>query len=932
MQAIRRTFGAGLVGLAVAVHAATAAAQITLDGTAGPAKALAGPAFVIESGDGRTSGNNLFHSFGQFNVGSLESATFTGPGSVANVIGRVTGGSTSVIDGLVDTRSFMPAANFFLLNPSGVMVGPGAFLDVGGAVHLTTADYLRFGSGEVFCVAACPAGHGSAFSVAEPSAFGFLGPSAGRVAVDGSVIFQFDPVQSVSLVGGEVDVSSAFLAAPGSRVQIAAVGSAGEVTILELDVTSFSRLGPVRVTNSFIDVSGDRGGSVVIRAGTLHVDASQLLSVTFGDLDGAPVGIDVVATEAATFTNGSVVGTSTFGLGRGGDVLVRGGDVRVEGGSQIVATTTGLGAGGDLAIQAGQGHVVVDGAIVSTTTSAGAEGEDPSIVGGDAGDLSVAAGALTVSGGGAVGSGSGGSGATGNVTIDVDGTVMVSGHDAFGTPSGISIATQVRGPSGMLSIAASSLVVTDFAAVISSTLGTGSGADIVVDVDQLTLDARGTIQSLTAGNAPAGTLHVTARQAATLSGFDAGILSSSFGGLPAGDIILATGTLTLRDGAEIRSGNPSGDQGGSIFVTATGPITISGRSGISTQAFGADVGQVVVTAPSLSIDDGFISTATLGTGDAGPVSIDVGTLTLTRGGQIISSSEREAEGSGGTITILARDLLSISGRSSSPSGSAPFIDEATSGIFSTTSGAARAGDIDITAGSIEVRDGATITATSFGTETGRAGDIRIVFDERLVLDGASLATEARLADGGSISIASTGSLLYLRDGQITTSVQSGEGSGGNITIGSAAHPIDQLVLDGGGIHANAFGGPGGNISIFADVFLSSTPLETAVTASSALSTPGTIAIEANVTDVSGGITELPANLLEAVALLRASCAARLAGGKASSLVVAGREGVPLEPGGLLPSPLGVPSPGRTVFEPVSLPPLKLTLLDPRCGG
>src|SRR5262245_42842500 len=74
-------------------------AQITFDGSLGPAGSLAGPNFIIGSDRGRTVGNNLFQSFGLFNVQHGESATFTGPGSIANVIGRVTGGQISTIDG-----------------------------------------------------------------------------------------------------------------------------------------------------------------------------------------------------------------------------------------------------------------------------------------------------------------------------------------------------------------------------------------------------------------------------------------------------------------------------------------------------------------------------------------------------------------------------------------------------------------------------------------------------------------------------------------------------------------------------------------------------------------------------------------------------------------------------------------------------------------
>ena len=77
-------------------------------------------------------------------------------------------------------------------------------------------------------------------------------------------------------------------------------------------------------------------------------------------------------------------------------------------------------------------------------------------------------------------------------------------------------------------------------------------------------------------------------------------------------------------------------------------------------------------------------------------------------------------------------------------------------------------------------------------------------------------------------------------------------------------------------------------------------------------------------------------MLEAAALLRASCAARLAEGKTSSLVVAGREGVPLEPGGLVPSGLMEPrragvAGGAASFLAGEWPRLRLSYLDAACG-
>ncbi|HYH42422.1 MAG TPA: filamentous hemagglutinin N-terminal domain-containing protein, partial [Burkholderiales bacterium] len=104
-----------------------ASAQITLDGTVGPGVARAltpnmNGNFQIPAADGTQLRGNLFHSFGAFNVQTGQSATFNGPGSVNNIIGRVTGGSLSNIDGLV--RSTIQGANLFLVNPAGILFGP----------------------------------------------------------------------------------------------------------------------------------------------------------------------------------------------------------------------------------------------------------------------------------------------------------------------------------------------------------------------------------------------------------------------------------------------------------------------------------------------------------------------------------------------------------------------------------------------------------------------------------------------------------------------------------------------------------------------------------------------------------------------------------------------------------------------------------------
>ena len=110
-----------------------------------------------------------------------------------------------------------------------------------------------------------------------------------------------------------------------------------------------------------------------------------------------------------------------------------------------------------------------------------------------------------------------------------------------------------------------------------------------------------------------------------------------------------------------------------------------------------------------------------------------------------------------------------------------------------------------------------------------------------------------------------------------------------------------VALNNSQISANAFGGPGGNVRITADAFLVSTT--SSVTASSTLSTPGTIDIQAPITDLSGSLAPLPEAIVQATALLHQSCVTRFAVGKPSSLVATGREGLPWEPGSFMPSSL-----------------------------
>jgi len=62
-------------------------------------------------------------------------------------------------------------------------------------------------------------------------------------------------------------------------------------------------------------------------------------------------------------------------------------------------------------------------------------------------------------------------------------------------------------------------------------------------------------------------------------------------------------------------------------------------------------------------------------------------------------------------------------------------------------------------------------------------------------------------------------------------------------------------------------------------------------------------IRALITNLSEIVTPLPKNYISAEALLKEPCEVRARGGKLSSFVIQGRDGLPIEPGGFMPSPL-----------------------------
>ncbi|MBA5863581.1 MAG: filamentous hemagglutinin N-terminal domain-containing protein [Nitrospira sp. CR1.1] len=180
----------------------------------------------IDIGGGTRSGQNLFHSFSQFNLAAKDTANFVRPEGASNVISRVTG-SQSFIDGTLQATGW---TNFYFVNPNGIVFAPTAKLNIGGSAYFSTAHYLVFSDAGVFNTRSVSGGEIlSSFPV---SSFGFLqGAHQAPLTISGSQL-KVGSGQTLSVIGGPITIDEAQLIAPNGTVQVASVGGVDSDTIV----------------------------------------------------------------------------------------------------------------------------------------------------------------------------------------------------------------------------------------------------------------------------------------------------------------------------------------------------------------------------------------------------------------------------------------------------------------------------------------------------------------------------------------------------------------------------------------------------------------------------------------------------------------------------------------------------------------------------
>ena len=691
-------------------------AQLTPDNTLGAEGSIVTPQQLrdlIQGGAIRDGA--LFHSFDEFNVGSDRGVFFDLQNNtdILNIFTRVTGGNVSNILGTLGVlqdalnSDVLGNANLFLLNPNGITFGQNASLQLNGSFFATTADGFGF-DGFTFSASGQEAPP-PLLTVSIPRFLSFR-DNPGDIVNQSIVPSTINPNvfdglrvpdgQSLVLVGGDVNLQGGSLRAPGGRIEIGSLAEAGNVGI-NVDGNSISLSFPDGVTRG--DVSLTALGNAI------------------------PV-IDVTA-------------------GGGGDIAIYARNINILNGSAICA---GIGADGDcggLAPSQGSpgaqaGDILLNAqetitlanpvSFISNSVNSGAVG--------NSGNTNITTGSFVATESGQIVNSvfGGGVGDSGKVTINATDTVSFDGRDENDSfPSGIFtfINAGGEGNTGGIEINANTVRVTNRAQLLSTTIGIGDPGDIVINArDQVFLQNSIFISEVTEPND---------------DGTGGGVGN-------AGNIIITAGSLTLQDGSSLLADTENIGNAGDIIIDVRDEVILEG-TGRTAFSRSTDIVQSQITSTVDSVDD------ELAIGEGGDISISAGSLLVTDGGFIRTSTF--GQGNAGDLTINVDDSFTV-----------------TNGGFIAANDRderdGTAGDLRINADSIFLNNSASLQAT---TQTGAQGNIILNAEGVILRRGSFISTDASgTSTGGNITI-NAGVLAGLENSDITANAQ---GQAGSITINS----------------------------------------------------------------------------------------------------------------------------------------------------
>lgn len=750
---------------------------------------------------GATRGPNLFHSFEEFSIDENQQVEFSPDNTIETIFTRVTGSS---ISDLLGKLSISEDADFFLINPNGIFIGPDAELDMEGSFLASTADGIEFGDSFIFGTQN-PTPPPDSLLVVQPSAliFNQLTPNAirsqGRLEMELGEAFQ--------LIGGDVilENDNTRVRAREGLIELGGLAEPGRVEFSTEGMAQFDEntaRANVEILNDVdIEVDGTDGGSIHIYAHDLTLIDSEIQAGLRdeGDTPNSQAGdividltgnLEAVDSEIENKFDNDAQGSI------GNIVLTVVGDILLEN-TEINSQINGIGESGNIQIQA-QNLTVTD---------------DSKIQGGFGDEAGTP------------------ESRSGDIIIDLSSNLEMTDSEIVNN-----LPEDTQGTIGSIILTVAGDINLESTEIKSEIEGIGNGGDIQIYAQNLNLndsdieaendseidedfENNNSLPDIQSG-------HIIIELTGNLQAFDSNISSELSRGATGdsgditvtvtgdiylessdiesqlkgdtgvnGDILIYAQNLTLVDKAKIgggfeNSGGTPGRQSGDVIIVLTGDLEAFNKSTIiNTVARNAEgnSGNIDVTVDGdIYLENSQIENEMNGIGESGDTFITVGGELFLNGGQIRNrvgddAEDRIVQGNSGDIQIVA-DVLRMETPTDDGNG-----DQAL--ISTTTEAIGNAGDIYISVNELIM------------IGPGESGSSGIT----------SSASDEALGDAGSVFIDVNGDMLMTNRGKIESVVQgSSTGTGGDVIIN--AHSL--TLTDDSAIKVlNKATGEPGNIEI-----------------------------------------------------------------------------------------------------------------------
>ena len=350
------------------------------------------------------------------------------------------------------------------------------------------------------------------------------------------------------------------------------------------------------------------------------------------------------------------------------------------------------------------------------------------------------------------------------------GSIQVQGANVtFSDFSFVFANTNGSGSGGGIEIQGSNVTL-DRSFVFADTKGSGSGGGIVVETSNLSLEGGSSIFVNVSGSGQGGDVTVDATKSVRVVGTADGtpsilgslVLQTATGNV--GDVSITTEQLIISDGAQVSAGTLGQGDGGNLSVDASSTVQVIGTDG-------------------LLISGLFVQANEGATGNAGNLNITTGELIVSDGAVVLASTF--GEGDGGKVNVNANSSVQVIGTTAD--GQFPSRLSAQANLGSK----GKAGDITITTEQLMVKDGAFVSAATFGQ--GDGGDLTVdasstvqvigTSSDATLLSRLSTGTQGR-GNAGNLSI--TTEELIVSDGAVVSASTLGQGNGGTLRVDASS--------------------------------------------------------------------------------------------------------------------------------------------------